>query len=282
MLEVTSLLTYLYCPRKLFLEKILHLEKPFNLNLLIGTIKHDLMKRIVDALPMIVRSLTQEINLHDHLQKTYDKVLEEVLLFYNVDIIVHHLDTTPFRQELQEILTLELQFFEELITDNINQHHCYGDALWDVFSPQFRTEVYLASKNLSLKGKIDRLAVCSEMVVPYELKFSATAVLYETYTIQVGSYLLLLQDAGYPAAYGTVYFPTFHKKENITINPFLKHEIQQLITKVGALLLSKSLPSYCNNKAKCNSCEYRVRCYDEVFITDKLQLLGQSKDLNTT
>lgn len=282
MLDVTSLLTYLYCPRKLFLEKVLFLEKPSKPELLIGTIKHTFFQQIVNALPELVIQVQENTNLNGLLETHYRHVLDIVLQKYLVDIKVQSLDEAKLRQELSEILMQQVSFFADLIQENIKQHHCYGQLLWENFSPTFRTEVYLASKQLQLKGKIDVLLQTSDLAVPIELKFSHTPILYEGHHIQVAAYIMLLQDAGYPSGYGTVYFPQLNVKENISLNPFLKYDIQRLVSNINTIISGNSLPSYCNNKAKCNGCEYRIRCYDEVFMAEKMNVLRQTKDLNTT
>ncbi len=280
MLDVTTLMTYLYCPRKLFLEHVLCLEKPFKPELLLGTIKHSLSSRIIEAFPELVVQVTHTMDvsqISDMLKIHYQQLREAVLQQYAMDLKAHDIDILKLREELHTIIDLQVSFFTQLIQENIEQHHCYGKALWEKFSPKFRTEVYLASKELQLKGKIDVLMQLPDLAVPIELKFSRTAALYEGHHIQVGAYIMLLQDAGYPSGYGTIYFPLLNSKENISLNPFLKYDIQRLVEKVNQLLRQNSLLSYCNNKQKCNSCEYRVRCYDEGFITEKLIQLHNRK-----
>ncbi|MBI3033227.1 CRISPR-associated protein Cas4 [Candidatus Woesearchaeota archaeon] len=281
MLDVTSLLTYVYCPRKLFLEKALFLEKPSKPELLIGAIKHTFFQYIVNALQELVLQIQETTVIKDLLRAHYYNLLDTILKRYAVDSKAQALDEVKLHQELVEILTMQVSFFTDLIEENIHQHHCYGQALWDTFNPRFRTEVYLASKQLQLKGKIDVLLQTPDLAVPIELKFSHAPILYQGHHIQVAAYIMLLQDAGYPSGYGTVYFPQLNVKENISLNPFLKYDIERLVAKIHALISENSLPSYCNNKAKCNGCEYRIRCYDEVFMAEKIKTL-QTKDLNTT
>lgn len=280
MLDVTTLMTYLYCPRKLFLEHVLCLEKPFKPELLLGTIKHALVSKIVDALPELVIQVTNMMvvsQISDMLRIRYQHLQETVLQQYAVDLKAYTIDASKLCEELAAIIELQVSFFTELIQENIEHHHCYERSLWEKFNPKFRTEVYLASKELQLKGKIDVLMQLPDLAVPIELKFSRTAALYEGHHIQLGAYIMLLQHAGYPSGYGTIYFPLLNSKENIALNPFLKYDIQRLIGLVHQLLIENSLPSYCNNKLKCNTCEYRIRCYDEAFIGEKLIQLRNRK-----
>ena len=293
MIDVTTLSTYLYCPRKLFLDKVLNLKKPMTQAMLIGKIKHVFMQKIVESLEKLVVSINKsdvERNMIPvKVRERFTSIMNSLINENKIDILAHELSLETIKLELELVMDKEVLYFSDLIQKNIKQYGVYSIPLWEQFSPKFRTEIYLASKELHLKGKIDRLVILSELSIPLEFKFGKSNKIYDGYKIQIGAYILLLQSCGYASGYGAVLFPELAIQEKISMNPFLKHEITQLIKKATIILSENSLPSYCNNKIKCNACPFRIRCYDEDFINEEMRKLHkitgkvkQTKALNRT
>ena len=69
-ISVTLLSSYLYCSRKLFLEKVLMLEEPPKESLVMGSIRHGTYDMINKTEEAIVTSITKKMNLED-IQERY-------------------------------------------------------------------------------------------------------------------------------------------------------------------------------------------------------------------
>jgi len=100
--------------------------------------------------------------------------------------------------------------------------------------------------------------------------------LWPGHRIQIGAYLLMLQEkAEKPIKEGFVRYLDNDETRQVTMNPFFRDEILELIKKVSLLLKSREIPPFVDNENKCNSCELKDDCYNE----SKLRSL--SINLNT-
>ena len=71
-ISVSLLSTYLYCSRKLFLQKVLMLEEPPKESLVLGTIRHETYDQINKNEEDIVVSITKRLELKE-IQELYKK-----------------------------------------------------------------------------------------------------------------------------------------------------------------------------------------------------------------
>src|SRR3990167_3976228 len=69
-ISVTLLSSYLYCSRKLFLEKVLQLEEPPKESLVLGSIRHEIYDMINKDEQNIVSSIAKE-HTDEHIKSIY-------------------------------------------------------------------------------------------------------------------------------------------------------------------------------------------------------------------
>src|SRR3989338_1251858 len=69
-ISVSMLSSYLFCPRKLFLQKVLALEEPPKESLVLGSLRHEIYDFINQAEERIVSSIKEKI-LHEELISVY-------------------------------------------------------------------------------------------------------------------------------------------------------------------------------------------------------------------
>jgi len=77
-ISVSMLSTYLYCPRMLFLQKVLAVEEPPKESLVMGSIRHETYDRINKEEEIIVTSITKKTDLNGILElyrQNYLKIL---------------------------------------------------------------------------------------------------------------------------------------------------------------------------------------------------------------
>ena len=77
-ISVSLLSSYLYCSRKLFLEKVLLLEEPPKESLVMGSIRHETYDNINKKEEGIVASITEMENL-EAIQSLYRKEYLKIL-----------------------------------------------------------------------------------------------------------------------------------------------------------------------------------------------------------
>lgn len=269
LVSVTTLSSYLYCPRKLFLQQVLKAEEPPKEALVKGSVRHE----FYDIANTIEQEIVKKLNKTHTIENTsklysdeYSKILVKTIMsrkreIENVGLVPVEL----FRENWQHIKKEAIER-SSFLFEFANKHNMYGDDLWENLTPKIKTEIRINSTKLRLKGIIDRIEVHKDEIIPFELKTGkapATGV-WPGHRIQVGAYALLAEEQfGVKIKRGFINYLDSRSIRPVSINPFLKAEIHEAKDSVISLLENKQLPEHCSNKGKCRSCSLQELCYNE-------------------
>ena len=277
-ISVSLLSTYLYCSRKLFLERVLLLEEPPKESIVMGSIRHETYDIINKKEEEIVTSVKKRTTLED-LETLYKqrylqilrkaiagnrKRLEEV----DINMLEAYKKSFPFIIEESSIRANNI--FNFIKTNNV-----FGEELWQRLTPKIISELRVESDELKLKGIIDQVHVYDNGYVPFELKTGRTPSdgVWPSHRIQIAAYSLLLQEKfNKQVKEGFVVYLDSKEKRHIAINPFMKQEVRQIVDEVVSLLESKDLPDFCTNENKCKKCGLRQTCYNEEEVNNLLKI----------
>ncbi len=268
-ISVTLLSSYLYCSRKLFLEKVLKLEEPPKESLVMGTIRHDTYDKINKKEEEIVSSIRKRAaieEIRDTYKFEYLKILRRSiannrlrLKNVNMNMLDAYRRSFPFIAE--ESSTRALNIFNFIEANNV-----FGKELWEKLTPKIISELRVESDEMKLKGIIDQVHVYGEDYIPFELKTGKMPQdgVWPSHRIQIAAYSLLLQEKfSRHVKEGFVVYLDTKQKRRIAINPYMKEEVKQLVDEVIELLESKELPDFCSNENKCRKCGLKERCYNK-------------------
>ena len=281
MIAVSALSSYLYCPRKLFLERVLKLAKPPKAVLLKGTIRHEAHEKVNDIEESLVKTITKNQTLKDlqELYKNeYSEILRETIRKYKERLLALELDLSETFKEMWPFILNESKIRSLNVFSFSQKHGVYGVELWEKLTPKIVSEFSLSSKKLGLRGRVDQIVVYEDEYTPYELKTGKVPEkgIWPGHKIQIGAYLLLLQEkVKKPIKEGFIRYLDNDDTRQVTMNPFLRDEILELVEKVNKLLNSDELPSFVDNENKCNACELKDDCFNE----SKLKLLMINRKL---
>ena len=268
-ISVSLLSSYLYCSRKLFLEKVLLVEEPPKEALVMGTIRHEAYDKINKNEELIVTSITRKMNFDDMqnlYRQQYLKILRKAIANnrkrldgVNLNMLDAYKKSFPFI--IEESVTRANNVFNFIETNNL-----FGKELWEKLTPKIISELRIDSEELKLKGIIDQIHVYENDYVPFELKTgrAPTDGVWPSHRIQIAAYSLLLQEKfKKPIKEGFVFYLDTKEKRRIAINPFMKEEVKKIVDEVISLLENKQLPDFCGNENKCRKCGLKQTCYDE-------------------
>ena len=277
-ISVSLLSSYLYCSRKLFLEKVLLLEEPPKESLVLGSIRHETYDKINKNEEGIVTSITKKLPFHDIKElykKEYLKFLrksiannKERLKEVNLNMLDAYRKSFPFIIEESSVRANNIFAF-------IEKHDVYGEELWQKLTPKILSELRVESDDLRLKGIIDQVHIYENDYVPFELKTGKMPQdgVWPGHRVQIAAYSLLLQEKfKKPVKGGFVYYLDSKEKRHIAINPYMRGEIKQLVDDVIALMESRDIPDFCNNENKCRKCGLRQTCYNEKEVSSLLKM----------
>ena len=277
-ISVSLLSSYLYCSRKLFLEKVLMLEEPPKESLVMGSIRHETYDGINKKEEEIATSITKKTDLaeiQELYKNNYLKILRKAIANNKKrldEVSINMLEA--YRKSFSFIME-ESSLRANNVFNFIEANNVFGQELWEKLTPKIISELRVKSDELKLKGIIDQVHVYGNEFVPFELKTGRTPQdgVWPSHRIQIAAYSLMLQEKfSKQIKEGYVVYLDTKEKRRIAINPFMKQEIKQIVDEILALLESKELPDFCNNENKCRKCGLKQTCYNEEEVNNLLKL----------
>lgn len=266
MLSVTSLSSYLYCTRSVYLTQVLKVVKPAKKAVVKGSIKHNTFDTINKIQESIVRKIeTNDINeIYNLYSQNYSQALRSAIINNKALLRKVELPLIDAFKQMWPLFKKESEFITKHIHGFITQHNVRGDKLWELLSPKIKSEVKIKSEELELKGVIDKLEIYPTKVIPIEIKSGKMMKqgLWPGHRIQLGAYLLMLQEKYIKTIEsGFIHYIDHNEKRELVINPFLTKEVIDIKEKVKNMLNSDQMPLVCENKNKCNACSLKTICY---------------------
>ena len=275
-ISVSMLSTYLFCPRKLFLEQVLALKEPIKESTALGALRHSVYSSINQSEERIVASIAEKLQysqLISSYKAFYSKILREQIIKNKPSLRQFNLDLAEVFRRTWPLMLNEAESRSNNVFSFIQQHNVYGKELWERLTPKILSEHKIESELLQLKGIIDRIEIYDQGYVPIELKTGKMPKegVWPGHRIQIAAYAMLIEERySTKVKEGFVRYLDSNESRQIAINPFMKDEIKQVIAEIQELLRNASLPNYCSNKNKCVNCGLRNTCYDEEKVTTML------------
>lgn len=282
MIPVSLLSAYLYCPRKVYLQKVLKLTEPTRESALKGTIKHMVFSAFAERERSVVSSIYPEHSFKDvrkHFEDAFGQELKNAIIQKKKPILRLNLEPDQVYRRLWPHFERDITARAMYVWDFIQKTHKYGTELWENLTPKIKSEYALESESLGLKGVVDQVLVYENALVPLEIKTGQPPKegIWPGHRIQLAAYMLVIEDIFSMAVKkGEVYYLSNDVRE-LHMNPFLKNDVLKTKETVENLLNSTTLPPILKKEGKCEKCGLKEKCHDEKFIR---QL--QQKTLNTT
>ena len=234
MLSVTHLSGYLYCPRKLYLEKVLEFIPPPKDVLIRGTINHLMFDYLNKIDQEIVTSITTSDlkSIFNIYKQNYSSLLRDIIKNNKLKIKEVNLDPLQLFQESWEVFEQEALFRATNVYEFIKKYNIYGKELWEKLTPKYLTEIKLSSNKLGLRGIVDKIEINKDLLIPIELKTGSPPKqgVWPGHKIQLIAYLLLIQENfNKKVKHGFVEYIMYKEKRHIIINPFSEQQVYDLV-----------------------------------------------------
>lgn len=288
MISVTALSSYLYCPRKLFLEKVLKIVEPPKEALVRGSIRHSVYEGINKIEEKIVKEIKKELpfeEIKEIFKSEYSRVLVDVIKENKKELKNFDIAPQDMFKELLPLVVEESEIRAENIFNFIEENKIFGDDLWEKLTPKILSEFWVESENIGLRGIVDQIEMHnSSSYIPIELKTGKMPDegVWPGHKIQIAAYMLLLEEKFKTSiGEGKVRYLDAKETRIIKNNPFLREEILGLINKVLCLLKSKELPAPAKSENKCLKCGLREECLNEKKLLTALNAVLRQNSLNS-
>ena len=264
-IPVSWLSNYLYCKRKLYLEQVRKL-KIFNTESLIkGQIRHSIFNKINSVDKTIVESIKSFKKL-DEIQmifrKEYFDLAKQIIDENRMRLFSIGLNTTDFFHEIWPSVLKEVDLRSKNIFNFIIREKIYGRELWSKLFPKYLSEVNLVSDKL--RGKIDRIEVYSDYMVPVELKTNKAPKegVWLGDRVQIGAYMFLVEkEFEKKIDYGFINYLESGEIRKVENDEFIEDFLSSLLEDIDKTLKGP-LPDFVKNKNKCDNCSLKEKCYN--------------------
>lgn len=254
-INITDIVSYTFCPRKVWLKKICKIREPLTKLMLLGSLRHKILDIFNKSESAIVSSIQEKLepaNILELYKKSLQQITSEIFDRNRRMITSYKIDQFEFYQNLLKYLEKELSLRIKTILKAIELGFL-GKELWRNLKPKYLTEFKLESVELGLRGRIDRIKFENE-IIPYEIK--SRPGVFDSDKLQLAGYALLLeQEFGKPVNLGII--ETTTSSEQVDITKQDKDRILEIAEEIRKLMSSPALES---NFKKCNSCSLKKEC----------------------
>ncbi|MBR9675760.1 CRISPR-associated protein Cas4 [Candidatus Woesearchaeota archaeon] len=274
MISPTAISTYLYCPRKLFLERVLKLFKLPKEVMVKGNVKHAAYEEINNKEEEIVVGLTEKDydSIFEAYKRVFSQIIRRTINNFSKELREHGIDELEFFKGFWPALVFEAEERAKNVQKFIKKHDFLGEKLWEELTPKIVSELSISDAKIGLRGIVDEVRDYKIEVVPVELKSgkSPSTGVWPGHKAQIASYMLLLRSQGKTVKEGMVKYIDEKKEVIIPYNTLLEDELKKQIVLVRGVLKKKDIPPFVDSANKCAACQLKEDCYNKEFISSKL------------
>lgn len=255
-ISVTDIITYLYCPRKLYLRLVKKVKTPPNKAMVSGFLKHkifDIFNKNESILVSNIKENPTEQNITELYQQYSERISKEIFSNYSNAIKSFCINEEDLLKETLSFLDKDIKLRAKAIKKTLDLGY-RGKDLWRNLKPKYLTEFELTSKILGLKGRIDRVKF-GEEIEPYEIKTREN--IFEEDKVQLAAYSLLLEEE-FGKRIGRGIIEVKDREEEIEITEELKNRVLEIAEKIRHMENAE----FQNNFKKCKSCDLRKECFE--------------------
>lgn len=273
MLSVSDLSSYLYCQRKLWLQKVAGLKEEFPKEAaVLGSIRHDTLeaayKNEESLLARITKDRVQDIErLYSYF---FLSSFSKILTRYREDIRAMSKKASDIYRGMEKAIVSDAVWRSQEIQQFITKHKIYGREILAAMQPQLEMERWVKSDDLGVRGRVDRIEVYDQKsetknkeLIPIELKTGSAPKegVWEGHQVQIAAYMFMLKQEGHSVKKGKILYLNDQMPEReIFMNPALEQHVRDLTNKVRALLAGPR-PDFCKSEKKCAVCGIKDKCY---------------------
>jgi CRISPR-associated protein Cas4 len=271
MVNATQLSSYIYCPRKLFIGSVLKVKEPVKEALVKGRVWHQTYEFINKNEKDIVKSVSSEKydDIFDLYRKGFAKFLRNAIVMNKAELKTFEIKLLDLFNEYWPDFEEEAKMRALNVAEFIRAHKIFGDELWEKLTPKILSEQYFKSENFNISGIIDVIEIHDvddgDLYVPVELKTGKFPVkgMWDGHRIQLGAYLLMLEDNGKKVSDGVLRYRGSDDKRILVMNSMLRDEVLTIAKNAQIILDGLNPPDFTDNKNKCAKCSFKEICYDK-------------------
>ncbi|MGC9079238.1 MAG: CRISPR-associated protein Cas4 [Nanopusillaceae archaeon] len=263
--RVTDITDYLFCPRKVYLKRVLGYEEETNEKKIFGSIVHNILDNLNEREYEIVYNI-KENRGYEYVKKLYEdfvlELIDKSIKKFEKDIKKLNIDVEKIKFQVFSYIYKEIEDRSKNIFNFMSENDLYGIELWYSLEPKILTEFDTISRKYNIIGRVDRIEKYNKRkeIIPYEIK---SGFFSRDHITQIYTYYLLLKDEfpDYKIYKGYIYYVKDNKKFEIEFTN--KNEIKRILEikdKILDMIESEKDPGKVY-KEKCQKCVFYNVCW---------------------
>ncbi|MFH0752198.1 MAG: CRISPR-associated protein Cas4 [archaeon] len=261
MIAVSAITSYLYCPKKFYMQYVLGLREPAKKPTIEGTIIHeavDKMQKGLDDATSQVNENTTKADLEINYKKAFYLGLFNSINANEQTLKNLELDKKEVFNNLWEQLSADALKKAAFVFRLVSTHKIYGKELLEKIKES--TEVKLESDTLGLRGIADRIEERDETILVYEMKTGKAPAegMWPNHKIQLAAYMMIAKESNKKNIEGAVEYGESIRRLNL--NPFIEDEVKKLVKIAEEIIETRKIPQCQMNENKCKICGLKKYC----------------------
>ncbi len=270
MMRANLLSFYLYCPRKLFLERAKRSAEPSPVAGTMRRLWQQAHEKINSADESIVKGFSNiptAKEVEDTYSRHYSGLLKQTLVENSAQLKKSGLDPARTERSMQNVIMAEARHRAGNVSAFLSSNDVHGDELWQGLSPKTRAGYRISSEKLQLSCTVDELEIYENRLVPIKLIAGRAPKegTWPGHQLQIAAYAVLLEERfSTTINKGIARYIDKDIERDVVMNPFLREKVTDTRDKVLKLLEEDKLPPLITNENKCRACSIADRCRDEL------------------
>jgi len=263
----SDLNTYTFCPRAIYLSRVLQIKPQLSEELLRGVFEHSFRKELSIRQPRILKRISKTSEIRDNIKREIDSIIDDFPFIYRSIISKTNYDCRKFLKEIKEEMKNEIDIISENIESMIKENGI--EETLRKITP-WKTEYIIKSNALGISGRIDKIMKENNTYIPIEIKTGKSPEPPTTAwwgdKLQVCAYAMLLEEKLNPKNsinYCFVEYTKSYKKYPVIVTERLRREVIDTRNKIISIITGRisDIPNNENGK-KCENCLYQRQCYE--------------------
>jgi len=261
--KVTDLTDYSFCPRKVYLKRVLGLREETNYQMLLGKIIHEIFENLNESEDKIVYEIDDNYDFQYilNLYKDYvSNLFEQLVNKYEEEIKELKIDLNNLKLDVFSNIMFDIEDRAKLVYQYMMTENVYGIELWELLEPKIITELDVRSEAYKLVGRIDRIEKYRNMMIPYEIK---SGRFMKDHLIQIHAYYLLLKKEfpNYDIPHGIILYLRNKRKKEVYFSKNMLIRVLDIKDKVEEIIENQKDPGVIKKVDKCSKCAFYRYCY---------------------
>lgn len=268
MTNISSIKTYMYCPRKIYIQENIVREK-LQIDPIYNEVKL-LSIDINDLLNKNMRKIRQEMNSHE-IEETLSNGVQGMIESAFDEIILRDSNIGNSRiREIYDDFNKQTRYNIKLLAIKTNKTMDLlgkdGTGISDMFFPSSMNSYFIKDDKLDLMGMCDKIEIIDGIYYPISFKNGTPPIkgVWNQDAIELAAQAILIeQEFDCDVYVGFVEYQKIGDRRPVVMDVNLRKGVFDILHEMNQLKMLKKAPTVRINEKKCNLCEYKDICLEK-------------------